>query len=244
MPRHTDATAMDEQGEEREPVQRAIEPRRLPAYRWAPPDPPVRTARCTVKSVDPVPRSPDECHVSRISTSAAGKNTRRKSLVVDDRAAADPLAVLRAAPPLPPTRDDETALGRAADAARRECAAGDRERIAAVDLVGVRFGEVRRHRRGRRRDHRAPRRRRIVSCQLVDHLHEGHGIELRAAVLLGQAELEEASLGEHRTTSRGKRLSDSASSEKERRTGPSERASSRRVTRQPDRGAGPAPARR
>ena len=117
--------------------------------------------------------------------------------VVDDRAAADPLAVLRAAPPLPPTRDDETALGRAPDAARRERATGHRERIAAVDLVGVRFGEVRRHRSGRRRDHRAPRRRGIVARELVDHLHEGHGIELRTAVPLRQAELEEASLGEH-----------------------------------------------
>ncbi len=36
-----------------------------------------------------------------------------------------------------------------------------------------------------------------MTTELVDHLHEGHGIELRAAVPLREAELEEASFGEH-----------------------------------------------
>ena len=69
-----------------------------------------------------------------------GKEHEAEVVVVDDRAAADPLAVLCAAPPLPATGDDEPALRRAPHAARRERSTGDVSGVAAVDLVGVGSG--------------------------------------------------------------------------------------------------------
>ena len=74
-------------------------------------------------SSEPVPRMPDVCQVSMNSTSAGREEAHPLRVVVAHRATDDPIAVLGAAPPLPPSCDAVAIAYANAASVRREDAA-------------------------------------------------------------------------------------------------------------------------
>ena len=93
---------------------------------------------------------------------------RGVAVVVDDqRATADPCAVVRPGTPLPPTRDLEPVSRSSRAAHRRSEAAGVRGRVA-VDGLAPRLGERPRDQRRRRGDHRTPRGRSVPVGELLE----------------------------------------------------------------------------